>query len=145
MDYHDYGCRRIEKKDIDFWKEICEDELVIQNMNITSIAERYNDFWHYLNRAERFTVLRYDYDGETPIGGFTLYNRIDKEATFGYVMHPDFRGHGLGGILIHFLFETCKDLGIKTLKADVYHDNEASIKLLKSNGFRQLDYFEKHL
>jgi RimJ/RimL family protein N-acetyltransferase len=145
MEYHNYGCRRIEKKDIDFWKEICEDELVSDNMNTSSIVERYDDFWHYLNRVERFTVFKWEETEETPIGGFSLYDRKEKEATFGYVMHKDFRGQGLGNILVHFLFDTCKDLGIKTLKADVYHDNSASLKLLLSNGFRQMDFLEKHL
>ena len=145
MDYYDYGCRRVEKKDIDFWKEIIEDKDTLSNMNISHIVERYNNFWEYLNRVERFTVYQFQEAKETPIGGFSLYNRAEKEATFGYVIHPEFRGQGLVHVLMNLLFDTCRDLGIKTLKADVYNDNKASLRVLESNGFRKMDFLEKQL
>lgn len=142
MEYSDYGCRRTLKEDLNFWKEIYSDETVLKNMNSAPFIENYKDFWLYINSVERFVVYGFD---EGLIGGFSLYERRNKEACFGIVIHPKFRGCGFGSIVMEFLCDTAKDLGVKTLKADVYSDNIASLELLRKNGFRDITYLEKHL
>jgi RimJ/RimL family protein N-acetyltransferase len=144
MEYHDFGCRRTVKKDISFWKDIYSDCDVKEHMNAAPL-ETDREFWEYLNRSERFVVFQSEDLKEILIGGFTLYHRDNKSAEFGIVTHPNFRGMGLGRIIVEFLEETAKDLGIKTLKADVYADNKACLSLLNKNDFKPIVFLEKNL
>ena len=143
MESNDYSCRRIIKKDLPFWREIYSDPAVKKYMALWGQEPAdTQDFWVYLNEAERFVVLNPDNE---VVGGFTLYHRENKTAAFGIVTHPKFRGKGMGNIVYNYLQETARDLGIKTLKADVYEDNAASLALLKSNGFRPVVFLEKDI
>jgi RimJ/RimL family protein N-acetyltransferase len=143
MDFIDYGCRRTIKKDLPFWREVYADPSVRKYMALWGREpNETQEFWEYLNEAERFVVYN---PNEELIGGFTLYHRENKTASFGIVTHPKFRGKGLGNVIFSFIESTAKDLGIKTLKADVYKDNEPSLHLLKSNGFRPVVFLEKDI
>jgi RimJ/RimL family protein N-acetyltransferase len=145
MEYSDYGCRRILKRDINFWKEVYQDPDVKIHMNAMPM-ETDKQFWEYLNHSDRYVVYNMDDSQEKNlIGGFSLYEREDKVAFFGIVIHPNFRGLGLGKVVLEYLNETAKDLGIKTLKADVYEENLACISLLKSGGFKPIIFLEKNL
>jgi RimJ/RimL family protein N-acetyltransferase len=145
MEYSDFGCRRILKRDIKFWKEVYQDHDVMIHMNAMPMDDD-KQFWEYLNHSDRYVVYSMDVGQEKePIGGFSLYEREDKVASFGIVIHPNFRGLGLGKVVLEFLNETAKDLGIKTLKADVYEENTPCISLLKSGGFKPIVFLEKNL
>jgi RimJ/RimL family protein N-acetyltransferase len=146
MEYLDFGCRRIAKKDLSFWKDVYKDSSTLDNMNSISEIKNTKDLWHHLNKIDRYVVLTLDRGMEDEvIGGFSFYNKKDEEATFGLVSHPKFRGQGLGYVIIDWLTDIAKDLGIKTLKADVYSDNEACLSVLRKKGFRELVYLEKQL
>ena len=144
MDYHDYGCRRTVKTDLTFWREIYSDPDVKKFMALWGKEPSdTQEFWEYLNTSERFVV--YNLDTNEPIGGFTLYHRENKTAEFGIALHPKYRGIGLGKVIIYFLQDTAKDLGIKTLKADVYAENKPSLSILRNSGFRDVVFLEKNL
>jgi len=145
MEYNDYGCRRILKRDLKFWKEVYLDHEVKTHMNAMPM-DNDKQFWEYLNHSDRYVVFQTDSGQEVEcIGGFSLYEREDKIASFGIVIHPTFRGQGLGMVVLQFLSDTAKDLGIKTLKADVYEENTPCISLLKSGGFKPIVFLEKNL
>jgi len=146
MEYLDFGCRRITKRDLSFWIDVYKDSTTLDNMNSIPDFKDTNDLWHHLNKIDRYVVFSSE-DGieKEIIGGFSFYNRKDEEATFGLVTHPKFRGLGLGYVIIDWLTDMAKDLGIKTLKADVYSDNTACLNVLRKKGFRELVYLEKHL
>lgn len=141
MLYMDYGCRRTIKKDLPFWKEIYLDGDVKMHMNAAPI-ETDRELWEHLNRSDRYVVYG---DNDELIGGFSIYHRDNKTAEFGIVTHPKFRGKGLGMVIVSFLEETAKDLGIKTLKADVYEENIPCISLLKKDGFKPIIFLEKNI
>ena len=146
MEYHDYGCRRTTKKDIEFWREVYSDSETLKNMNSAPFIESCNKFWEYLNLNDRYVVFRMEKGMEIePVGGFNIYHRENKETSFGFVIHPKFRGQGLGYVITNCLFDVAKDLGIKTLKADVYSDNMGSLTVLKKQGFREVTFLEKQL
>jgi len=146
VEYLDFGCRRITKKDLPFWVDVYKDSTTLDNMNSIPDMKDTNDLWHHLNKIDRYVVFSLEDGIEKEVtGGFSFYNRKDEEATFGLVIHPKFRGHGLGYVLMDWLTDTAKDLGIKTLKADVYSDNIACLNVLRRKGFRELVYLEKHL
>lgn len=61
-----------------------------------------------------------------------------QHAALGYVLHPDHHHHGYGreaaAALVNWLFA---ERGISTVVARAYEPNTASIKLLRSLGFKQ--------
>jgi RimJ/RimL family protein N-acetyltransferase len=139
----DYSCRRTIKNDLFFWREIYSDPMVKTYMALwgeTLIDSK--EFWEYLNMCDRYVVFN---NKNEIIGGFTIYNKKNKTAEFGIVMHPNFKNQGLGNVLICYLEATAKDFGIKTLKADVYKENIACLTLLKKNGFRDVIFLEKNI
>ena len=141
--YNDYGCRRTTKKDLAFWREVYSDPDVKKFMALWGKEPTDSqEFWEYLNSCDRFVVFNGDNE---LVGGFTIYHRENKTAEFGIATHPNFRGKGLGNVIMSFLQETAKDFGIKTLKADVYEENAASLSLLKKNGFKPIVFLEKNI
>ena len=143
MDGTDYSCRRTTKDDLSFWREIYSDPMVKTYMALWGEAlTDTKEFWQYLNMCDRYVVFN---SKNEIIGGFTIYNKKNKTAEFGISMHPNFKGKGLGNVLICYLEATAKDFGIKTLKADVYEENLACLTLLKKNGYRNVVFLEKNL
>lgn len=143
MGCDDYSCRRTIKKDLSFWREIYSDPAVKSYLALWGEAlTDSKEFWEYLNLCDRFVVLN---NQDDLIGGFTIYNKKNKTAEFGIVMHPNFKNKKLGSVLICYLEATAKDFGIKTLKADVYEENLACLTLLKKNGYRNVVFLEKNL
>jgi RimJ/RimL family protein N-acetyltransferase len=139
----DYRCRRTTKDDLSFWREIYSDPLVKTYMALWGeVLTDTKEFWQYLNLCDRYVVLN---SKDEIIGGFTIYNKKNKTAEFGISMHPDFKGKGLGNVLICYLETTAKDFGIKTLKADVYEENIVCLNLLKKNGFKNVVFLEKNI
>ena len=97
--------------------------------------------WTYISSRHAYTV----WDKAQRIGVFSISKERDLLATFGIAIHPDFRGSGYGKDIIRLLTETALSLGIKTLRADVYEDNRACIKVLAADGFRKFIWMEKNL
>ena len=143
MDNNDYSCRRTIKRDLSFWREIYSDPTVKSYFALWGEAlTDSKEFWEYLNLCDRYVVFN---NQNEIIGGFTLYNKKNKTAEFGIVMHPNFKNKKLGNILIFYLEVTAKSFGIKTLKAEVYEENLTCLTLLKKHGFKDIIFLEKNI
>lgn len=72
------------------------------------------------------------------IGHLGFGQRKSGDWDIGYSLMPEHWGRGLGTESVHALctfgFRT---LGLNLVKADVFHDNEASIRVLRKCGFRR--------
>lgn len=72
------------------------------------------------------------------IGTICFWNMAEEElkAEVGYLLHPAFQGKGLMqealSKVIAFGFS---DMGLRTVEAFTHRENEASIRLLRKNGF----------
>ena len=53
------------------------------------------------------------------------------------------RGEGIGKSLLDALIETSEEVGIWTLESSMFPENEASIRLHKSCGFREVGFRER--
>lgn len=142
-----YTCRRVAKKDINFFKEIYSDPVVMEYMALwgSKLEGTDNEVWAHLNSIDRFVVSKIEKKKEVPIGIFSFYNKESNVAHFGIAIHPKLRGEGTGKIVMTHLIETAKDLGIRTLKGEVYEDNISSLFLLRKNGFRNIVLLEKNI
>lgn len=98
--------------------------------------------WIYLTTDQKaFTVRR----GATRVGGFLLSAVTKCIGTFSVVIHPRFRRLGYGHKVMSLVFQAAKAEGFRTLRADVYADNDASLALLRKSGFRDFVWLEKNL
>lgn len=56
---------------------------------------------------------------------------------------PDYRGQGLGHTLLEALIRESEEGGIWTLQASIFLENEPSIRLHRSCGFREVGWRER--
>jgi len=92
-------------------------------------------------KATAFTVTI----GDERVGGFTIRKVSQIRGTFGIVIHKKHRGCRFGKAIMNALEARAKEMGILTLRADVYSDNIPSIRLLERVAFRPFVWFEKNL
>jgi RimJ/RimL family protein N-acetyltransferase len=123
-----------------FWLELYLDEEVKKQM-YTAPTDSEQALLDYLRPRSAFTVFQND----QPIGGFTITNLGNRLGTFCFLIHPNYRGHGLATAILKELEIKAKEMGIATLRADVYSDNTPSIKALVKSGFRPFVWLEKNV
>jgi len=59
-------------------------------------------------------------------------------------MDREFRGHGIGKVLLNALIEEARKLGYWKLVSRIFDFNTASRQLCKACGFREVGVYEKH-
>lgn len=70
--------------------------------------------------------------------GYEPFQAGDEAVSFGYLIHPDFRGQGYAEEVCSALIRYgLKELGFPAVRAVTASDNLASIRLLRRIGFRQ--------
>jgi RimJ/RimL family protein N-acetyltransferase len=131
----------VKRKDISFWMDMYKDAEVKRQLYAVPLdsAQALSDYLHCEQKA--FTVWRRD----KRIGGFLLSEVAPFIATFTIVIHRDFRSRGYGRSLMALVEATALQEGFRTLRADVYSDNTASITRLEKCGFRHFIWLEKNI
>lgn len=64
----------------------------------------------------------------------------DETAEISLYLHENYRGKGLGKIILNQVEKECPKLGIDTLLALIFAHNEPSIRLFSGLGFEQWGY-----
>lgn len=91
-------------------------------------------------------------DGQ--IAGYALLTAVSGRCVYGGVAEvsiyvgSDFRGQGVGRLLLNELIRQSEQNGFWTLQAGIFPENKASVALHLAAGFRQVGYRErigKHL
>ncbi|MCY1720557.1 GNAT family N-acetyltransferase [Prolixibacteraceae bacterium Z1-6] len=83
------------------------------------------------------------------VAGWAALSAISQRCVYGGVCEvsvyvaEDFRGRGVGRILLKALIDASEKNGIWTLQAGIFPENKASISLHKSMGFREVGVREK--
>jgi phosphinothricin acetyltransferase len=96
-------------------------------------------FAKWLEMAREHIAYVVEVDGV--IVGFAMLKRVIGTATFnraaevGYFLHPEHTGKGLGSQLLARLEDEARNLGVKTLLADISSDNTGSIAFHEQHGF----------
>lgn len=65
------------------------------------------------------------------------YRQIYVIRTF--VVHPSFLQKGVGSALMRYALESAQDLGMKSIRLDVYEKNIPAISLYEKCGFEYID------
>jgi ribosomal protein S18 acetylase RimI-like enzyme len=82
-------------------------------------------------------------DGQ-PIGTVRLILDGDRAGVYGFVIHPDHQGHGIGRDVLHRLCRTARADGASVVHLEVATTNDRALNLYTSLGFRPViteDYY----
>ncbi|TPE43724.1 GNAT family N-acetyltransferase [Pontibacter mangrovi] len=69
----------------------------------------------------------------TPVSGRCVYSGVAEDSVY---IHPRYKGHGIGRLLLQRLVQESERAGIWTLQAHILKENEASVRLHERCGFR---------
>ncbi len=70
-----------------------------------------------------------------PVSARVVYAGVAEVSVY---IHEEFRGHGIGNLLLEKLIVESEKIGIWTLQAGIFPENEASLHIHKINGFREV-------
>ncbi len=76
----------------------------------------------------------------TPVSSRCVYAGVGEVSIY---IATNFRGKGVGEILLNYLIKESEKEGLWTLQSGIFAENIGSIKLHKKCGFRQIGYREK--
>ncbi len=98
--------------------------------------------------AGRYPFVVAQIDGEI-IGWAAAGPYRDRECyrgigEFSMYVHRDWRGRGVGDLLIGALINEAEGLGLWKLLSRIFPFNEASRALCRKHGFREVGVYEKH-
>lgn len=76
----------------------------------------------------------------SPISSRCVYGGVAEASVY---VAASARGQGIGGSLLERLVEDSEKAGFWTLQAGIFPENKASMRLVKSCGFREIGYRER--
>lgn len=88
------------------------------------------------------------YCDEKIIGGCTFYaNDYELEKAFISLLaiHEEYRGNGYASLLLKFIFNKARELGMKTISLEVFSQNTNAKKLYLKNGFKLISTKDEKL
>ncbi len=140
---HDLIVKPFLYSDGEFWLSLYKDDEVRRQMYAAPTTSL-DEFVDYLSKPKKRKVFTVFLAGK-PVGGFTITPEKDQLATFGFVIHPEFRGRGISHKMLILIQQEANKLGVLTLRADVYADNFPSIRAMQNAGFRKFLWLEKNI
>lgn len=84
------------------------------------------------NLSARYIVAKTD-DKIVGYGGMWII--LDEGHITNIAVHPDYRGTGIGNLLVEGLIDTAKNEGVGAITLEVRRNNTAAKKLYKKYGF----------
>ncbi len=104
------------------------------------ISELTNDLSHiYTAKVESAGTSPELAEGEVNVVGYAVFWSIAGEAHFLKVtVHPQYRCQGIGGRLLNFSLERCKDAGMKVALLEVRASNATAQRFYGRFGFRKV-------
>lgn len=90
-----------------------------------------------LNNTPRITYILYD--DNYPIGEVMIRPKLNSywkmnSGNIGYKIRPTKRKQGYGKMILHLALQECKKLGMKEIFLQCFNNNEASKRIIESNG-----------
>ncbi|GIF22165.1 ribosomal protein S18 acetylase RimI-like enzyme [Actinoplanes tereljensis] len=88
-------------------------------------------------------TLVVEQDGH-PIGTARLHREGDRAGVYGFVIHPDLQGQGIGRDVLHRMCRTARADGATVVHLEVATDNDRALHLYTSLGFHPViteDYY----
>jgi ribosomal protein S18 acetylase RimI-like enzyme len=107
------------------------------------VCHTFHDFLeHYSPDKDRLWFA--EADGKM-IGAIAIVGRSpDKAQLRWFILHPEYRGRGLGRRLMSDALEYCKATGYKEVFLETTEEQQAAIKMYVSAGFRKVAEVQNH-
>lgn len=134
--------RTAESEDIDYIREIYNDAVrnTTATFDMEEKTEEQMQQWFLNHNSARHFALVYETDGR--IAGYASLSSFRERAAFdgtvenSVYIHPDFRGRGIGTLLLDELIKRADEATeIHTILALITHENETSIRMHLKSGF----------
>ncbi|MCB8814558.1 bifunctional helix-turn-helix transcriptional regulator/GNAT family N-acetyltransferase [Desulfosporosinus shakirovi] len=101
-----------------------------------------NFFENYSPQKDRFWFA--EVDGEM-IGAIAIVGHSEEKAQLRwFILHPKYRGIGLGNKLLNEAMQYCREKGYKNLFLVTTEDQKTAIKMYLKAGFRKVAANENH-
>ncbi|SHI27302.1 bifunctional helix-turn-helix transcriptional regulator/GNAT family N-acetyltransferase [Desulfosporosinus lacus] len=101
-----------------------------------------NFFENYSPQKDRFWFA--EADGEM-IGAIAIVGHSAEKAQLRwFILHPEFRGIGLGNKLLNEAMQYCREKGYKNLFLVTTEDQKTAVKMYLKAGFRKVAAHENH-
>lgn len=84
------------------------------------------------NKYAKYIVIKL---GSTVVGFGGMWIIFDEAHITNIAVHPNFRGHGLGDILVEKLLEICREKSLAGITLEVRRSNVVAITLYEKHGF----------
>jgi [ribosomal protein S18]-alanine N-acetyltransferase len=146
------NCRDIELRRVDSsWGKPLEDFFCV--LDREGIQRHFHP--HPLTEEEARKRVLYD-------GPDLYYLLVDNRKVIGYgmlrgweegfdtpnlgiILHPEYRGLGLGEMFMHFLHSAARYRGANRVRLKVYPENESALRLYQKIGYQFTDKEEEQL
>lgn len=139
-----YIVREATISDISFIKDIYNQGIEDRSATLETCLRSQEDMekW-FFNRTDRYKVIVIE-DEDYIVRGWASINEFNSRCCYSGVsdisiyIERDFRGKGLGKILLKGLIQTAKNQNFHKLVLSTFEFNEAGKKLYKSLDFREV-------
>lgn len=130
----------------EFFSAIPEPERMFIKHRVTDPAV-IKDWCHNIDYGRNLPLLALA-DGQI-VGDATLHQQLGgwkrHVGRVSVLVHPKFRGHGLGRLLVEEIVDIARNLGLERAEAEFLGEQEAGMKLFAMVGFSHLFRLEDHV
>jgi phosphinothricin acetyltransferase len=136
--------RTFEKTDFSSVKEIYQQGIDTKNATFEAVAPDYEEWNKKFVQHSRLVAVE-----NNMIAGWAALSQVSARAVYSGVLevsvyvHAEQRGKGTGRALLEALIASSEQNGAWTLQAGIFPENQASIRMHKEAGFREVGYREK--
>jgi DNA-binding MarR family transcriptional regulator/ribosomal protein S18 acetylase RimI-like enzyme len=101
------------------------------------VCQTFEEFFqNYGPEKDRFWFA--EADGEM-VGAIAIVGRPDQQAQLRwFILHPRYRGLGLGGALLREAMQYCREKGVRRVFLETTADQQTAIRMYRKAGFRQV-------
>jgi L-amino acid N-acyltransferase len=141
--------RRAESGDLEMIREIMNDAI----LNTTSIydyntrSQEYVSSWFTKKEHDRMPVIVSELNGAVvgygTYGMFRAWDAYQFSIEHSVYVHKDYRGKGIGSVLLQVIVEEARKNNYHTLIAGIDATNSVSIALHKKYGFVEVAFFKE--
>ncbi|PTM98612.1 phosphinothricin acetyltransferase [Mycoplana dimorpha] len=130
---------------MDIYNDAVANTTAIWNDTLVDLNNRLE--WFRTRRERGFPVLVAERDGRVvgyaTYGDWRAFDGYRHTAEHSIYVHADMRGQGIGRAMLKSLIDRARAAGIHVIIAGIEAENEASIRLHESLGFRVVGRFRE--
>lgn len=133
----DLNIRKMKKSDLNDLHRLLSDPEVMMYLEPPFTQERTEEFLRTAGMTEDPLIYAVETDGS--FIGYVIYHDYDEDSMeMGWVLYPEYWGHGVASLLTEKLMEKASDSG-KELVIECAPEQEATIHIAAKYGFERTD------